>query len=45
MAMREGPERWRSTRSMAAAHWPGGYLGFIGGLLLGRTSREIDATS
>ena len=24
--------------------WPGGYLGFIGGLLLGRTSREIDAT-
>lgn len=24
--------------------WPGGYLGFIGSLLLGRTSREIDAT-
>ncbi len=24
--------------------WPGGHLGFIGGLLLGRTSGEIDAT-
>jgi poly(3-hydroxybutyrate) depolymerase len=26
------------------AAWPDGHLGFIGRLLLGRTSREIDAT-